>query len=271
MIVVSAEDGRAARDAEGSGGADRHAHGDGRRAQRPCDRPAGVETCWASSGTGIQAKMQGEMIARLLGLGEILVYGRNAWTRRSRIGRRTGRRGGRPGRTVRARGPDRHHDAVDFAPVLTADLVRPGTRIVAVGADTPGKQELETALTAKARLIVDSAVQCAHHGEAGWPIRAGLIDPEYARSNWARCSRRRSICRRRYRGRRPDRAWRSRISRLPRLCGNDSRTEASEQKGRSIPSPDRPPLFCARRFVSRAVPPRSRRGPLPFPRRVGQP
>ncbi len=127
-------------------------------------------------GTGIQAKMQGEMIARRLGLDEILIYGRS-------------------GEKAAALADELGAEAVDLAelcaradlivtttpstaPVLTADLVHPGTRIVAVGADTPGKQELETALTAKARLIVDSAAQCAHHGEAGWPIRAGLIAPD---------------------------------------------------------------------------------------------
>lgn len=124
-------------------------------------------------GTGIQAKMQGEMITRLLGLGEILVYGRSADKAAALADELDGEAVGLAELCARA-------DLIvtttpSTSPVLTADLVRPGARIVAVGADTPGKQELETALTAKARLIVDSAVQCAHHGEAGWPIRAGLI------------------------------------------------------------------------------------------------
>lgn len=124
-------------------------------------------------GTGIQAKMQGEMIARLLGLDEILVYGRSA-DKAAALADELG------GEAVDLAELCARADLIvtttpSTAPVLVADLVRLGTRIVAVGADTPGKQELETALTAKARLIVDSAVQCAHHGEAGWPIRAGLI------------------------------------------------------------------------------------------------
>jgi len=124
-------------------------------------------------GTGIQAKMQGEMIARLLGLSEILVHGRSA-------DKAVALADELDGTAVELAELCARADLIvtttpSTAPVLTADLVRPGTRIVAVGADTPGKQELETTLTAKARLIVDSAVQCAHHGEAGWPIRAGLI------------------------------------------------------------------------------------------------
>lgn len=141
-----------------------------RAIMRPGSRVLGVV------GTGIQAKTQGEMTARLLGLDEILVYGRSA-DKAAGLATELG------GKAVDLAELCARADLIvtttpTTSPVLTADLVRPGTRVVAVGADTPGKQELETALTAKARLIVDSAVQCAHHGEAGWPIRAGLIAPD---------------------------------------------------------------------------------------------
>lgn len=127
-------------------------------------------------GTGIQAKMQGEMIARLLGMDQVLVYGRSTEKAAVLAAELNGKAVDLAELCARA-------DLIvtttpSTSPVLTADMVRQGTRIVAVGADTPGKQELETALTAKARIIVDSAVQCAHHGEAGWPIRAGLIAPD---------------------------------------------------------------------------------------------
>ncbi|SBV32357.1 Ornithine cyclodeaminase [uncultured Sphingopyxis sp.] len=127
-------------------------------------------------GTGIQAKMQGEMIARRLGFETVLIHGRSADKAAVLAGELGGEAVGLA--DLSARAELIVTTTPSTVPVLTADLVRPGTRIVAVGADTPGKQELETALTAKARLIVDSAVQCAHHGEAGWPIRAGLIAPE---------------------------------------------------------------------------------------------
>jgi ornithine cyclodeaminase len=57
-----------------------------------------------------------------------------------------------------------------------ADMIRPGVRIVAVGADSPGKQELDPELLAKARIVVDSHTQCVDHGEAGWAVRAKLIE-----------------------------------------------------------------------------------------------
>lgn len=63
-------------------------------------------------------------------------------------------------------------------PVLIADWVKPGTHINAIGADAPGKQELETALTLKARVFVDSVEQASHSGEINVPWRQGLLNKE---------------------------------------------------------------------------------------------
>ena len=47
-----------------------------------------------------------------------------------------------------------------------ASSVRPGTQITAVGADAPGKQELDPSLFARADVVVaDSVSQCADHGD----------------------------------------------------------------------------------------------------------
>ena len=44
--------------------------------------------------------------------------------------------------------------------------MKPGTHITAVGADAPGKQELEVALVEKADVLVaDHIEQCVDHGE----------------------------------------------------------------------------------------------------------
>jgi ornithine cyclodeaminase len=65
------------------------------------------------------------------------------------------------------------------SPVLTASHVQPGTHITAVGADTPAKQELDTALVGRADVFVaDSLVQCAERGELHHAIRAGVRGPE---------------------------------------------------------------------------------------------
>jgi ornithine cyclodeaminase len=60
---------------------------------------------------------------------------------------------------------------------LDSDMLTDGQRIVAVGADAPGKRELDPAILARARVVVDSCAQCIDHGEAGWAVRAGFLDP----------------------------------------------------------------------------------------------
>lgn len=63
-------------------------------------------------------------------------------------------------------------------PLVMADWITPGTHITALGADAPGKQELQLELLARAALIaVDSRSQCADHGEIATAVAAGLLDP----------------------------------------------------------------------------------------------
>jgi ornithine cyclodeaminase len=64
------------------------------------------------------------------------------------------------------------------APLLDVADVRPGTHITAMGADAPGKQELDPRLVARADLVVaDSVFQCVDHGELAHAVQAGLLDP----------------------------------------------------------------------------------------------
>lgn len=62
--------------------------------------------------------------------------------------------------------------------VVKAEWIRPGTHINAIGADAPGKQELETTLTLKSRVFVDSYDQASHSGEINVPWMQGLIRRE---------------------------------------------------------------------------------------------
>jgi alanine dehydrogenase len=62
------------------------------------------------------------------------------------------------------------------SPILEAGWVKPGTHINAIGADAPGKQELYTGLTLKARVFVDSVEQASHSGEINVPWSKGLLD-----------------------------------------------------------------------------------------------
>ncbi len=56
--------------------------------------------------------------------------------------------------------------------------IRPGTFIAAVGADSPGKQELDPALVASSKLVVDVLEQCARVGELQHALAANLITLE---------------------------------------------------------------------------------------------
>lgn len=61
-------------------------------------------------------------------------------------------------------------------PLILADWVQPGTTIIAVGSDTPEKQELDTNLLARADMIIaDRLSQCAEMGEIHHAFRAGSL------------------------------------------------------------------------------------------------
>ncbi|PRP69895.1 ornithine cyclodeaminase family protein [Chromobacterium amazonense] len=63
-------------------------------------------------------------------------------------------------------------------PLLQRGWIRPGTHITALGADGPGKQELDPAIAAEADVVVaDSLAQCVAYGELSHAVNAGLLAP----------------------------------------------------------------------------------------------
>lgn len=126
-------------------------------------------------GAGTQARLQAQLIAKHLNLRTVLIWARNPHAA-SALAADVG------GTAV---GLSELCDRADLIvtttpatePLLTSDMITAGKRIVAVGADSPGKQELDAEILARARVVVDSCAQCIDHGEAGWAVRAGLIDP----------------------------------------------------------------------------------------------
>jgi ornithine cyclodeaminase len=63
--------------------------------------------------------------------------------------------------------------------LFSAESVERGTHITALGSDSPGKQELDPRLLAKAALIAtDDHRQCLGHGEFGVAVRAGLVSED---------------------------------------------------------------------------------------------
>src|SRR3990172_221601 len=58
-------------------------------------------------------------------------------------------------------------------PIVKASFVRPGMHINAIGADAPGKEELESMILKNARVVVDDWEQAHHSGEISVPCERG--------------------------------------------------------------------------------------------------
>jgi ornithine cyclodeaminase len=123
-------------------------------------------------GTGVQARLQAELHAEVLRLEQVHVWGRSP-ERATACAREIGVR--LPG--VRAVVADSPGDVAASArlivtttaarePLLRLGDLQPGSHVSAVGADTPGKQELDPEILRRAALLlVDSRAQCERLGE----------------------------------------------------------------------------------------------------------
>ena len=63
------------------------------------------------------------------------------------------------------------------APVVSRSLIRPGTHINALGADAPGKQELDERILAEASVFLDDVEQATESGEVNVALSTGRLDP----------------------------------------------------------------------------------------------
>jgi alanine dehydrogenase len=59
-------------------------------------------------------------------------------------------------------------------PLVKNEWIREGTHINAIGADAPGKEELDPAILQRARVFVDDPAQAVHSGEINVPVRSGI-------------------------------------------------------------------------------------------------
>lgn len=64
------------------------------------------------------------------------------------------------------------------SPVVKDKWILPGTHINAFGADAAGKQELQSTLLKRAKVVVDALVQAVHSGEINVPISKGIFCQE---------------------------------------------------------------------------------------------
>jgi alanine dehydrogenase len=63
-------------------------------------------------------------------------------------------------------------------PVVTSSDIRPGTHLNAMGADAPGKQEIDPKILGHARVFIDDWEQATHSGEVNVPLHEGFYDRE---------------------------------------------------------------------------------------------
>lgn len=137
-------------------------------------------------GTGVQARMQLEMLCSVVEAKSALIWGRNE----AKVGKMIGElklSAALLAAGMEVRAAESVEELADQSrlivtatsahePVLRADQVRPGTHITAMGSDDDGKQELDVALLAKAdRIVADSVSQCSKYGECVHAINAGVI------------------------------------------------------------------------------------------------
>ncbi len=59
-------------------------------------------------------------------------------------------------------------------PIVFNEWVKEGAHINAIGADAPGKQELDPKILLRSRVVVDDLGQAAHGGEINVPIKQGI-------------------------------------------------------------------------------------------------
>jgi alanine dehydrogenase len=59
-------------------------------------------------------------------------------------------------------------------PLIRSEWIHNGTHINAIGADAPGKEELDPALLKRSQVFVDDMAQATHSGEINVPISRGL-------------------------------------------------------------------------------------------------
>lgn len=134
----------------------------------------------ASIGTGNQARMQIRAITEVMKIEEIHAWNNTPGTL-AKYKADIETEFGIPVVAARSK-----KDAVEQADILItttrgkgslveAAWVKPGTHIVAIGADAPGKQEFEPEIFRGAKVVVDSISQCVDKGETQHPIARGIM------------------------------------------------------------------------------------------------
>ncbi|MEM3672912.1 MAG: alanine dehydrogenase [Candidatus Bathyarchaeia archaeon] len=63
-------------------------------------------------------------------------------------------------------------------PLVMNDMVSPGMHFNCIGADAPGKEEIDPNILKRAKIVVDDLEQAAHSGEINVPLSRGILKKE---------------------------------------------------------------------------------------------
>jgi len=134
-------------------------------------------------GTGVQARIQVKYLSNIVECREVKVWGRSAKSVEKYIKDMTAENW----EVKRALETDEIAETCDLiitttpskSPLLKKDKLKKGTLIIAVGSDSPGKQELDEKILQDADYVVaDSIVQCIDRGEISHGIKNKIINQE---------------------------------------------------------------------------------------------
>ncbi|MBQ1741791.1 MAG: hypothetical protein II045_01720, partial [Oscillospiraceae bacterium] len=64
-------------------------------------------------------------------------------------------------------------------PLIRREWVKPGTHLSCIGADMPGKEEIDPAILRDAVVYVDDADQCVNAGECELAVKGGFMTREH--------------------------------------------------------------------------------------------
>jgi ornithine cyclodeaminase len=139
--------------------------------------------CIGIIGAGTQGRMQVEYLAPIINCKEVMVWGMNQ-NELDEYKKDMEPLGYRVRTTLKTEDIAAHCNLIVTAtpsksPLLSADNVRKGTHITAMGSDTPEKHELDPEILQKADIVVaDSISQCLLRGEIHQALKAGMVDKE---------------------------------------------------------------------------------------------
>jgi alanine dehydrogenase len=134
-------------------------------------------------GAGVQARTQVAAILKVRPIREIVVFDRHRQHSQGFAAHVTSAHGIKVRATTEAAEAVAGQDIVvtttpSRTPVVKRQWVAPGTHINAIGADAAGKQELEAAILADARVVVDDWAQASHSGEINVALSRGQLSQE---------------------------------------------------------------------------------------------